>query len=64
MTDVVEIAQKRKAKLAAEIGKLDNFINMAEALIKRSQSDSSFLSDTMDKNPAESNGPATARQSL
>ena len=64
MTDVVEIAQKRKAKLAAEIGKLDNFINMAEALIKRSQSDSSFLSDTMDKDPAESNGPATVRQSL
>ncbi len=38
MTDVVEIAKARRATLAAEIGKLDNFIRMAEALLNHSQS--------------------------
>ncbi len=37
MTDVVEIAKERQARLAAEFGKLDNFIRMAEALLKHSQ---------------------------
>ena len=34
MTDVVEIAKKRRAALAAEIGKLDDFIRMAEKLVE------------------------------
>jgi len=36
MPDAVEIAQERKAAIAAEIAKLDNFIGMAEALIRQS----------------------------
>ncbi len=46
MTDVVEIARERQARLAAEIGKLDDFIRMAEALLKHSLSKSSKASDT------------------
>jgi len=34
MTDVVEIAKKRRATLASEIGTLDDFIRMAAALVK------------------------------
>lgn len=34
MTDVVEIAKEFRAKLAAEMAKLDDFIRMAEALVK------------------------------
>ncbi len=34
MTDVVEIAKQRLDALEAEIGKLDDFIRMAEALPK------------------------------
>ncbi len=34
MTDVVEIAKERRARLAVEIAKMDNFIGMAEALMK------------------------------
>ena len=41
MTDVVEIAQERRVRLAAEITKLDNFILTAESLVKHSQSKSS-----------------------
>ena len=37
MTDVVEIAKKRRATLAAEIDALGNFIRMAEALVKYGQ---------------------------
>ena len=40
MTDVVEIAKECRATLAAEIGKLDDFIRMAEALLKHSPSKS------------------------
>ena len=34
MTDVVEIAKKRRAELAAEIDRLDDFVRMAEMLLK------------------------------
>jgi transcriptional regulator with XRE-family HTH domain len=37
MTDVVEIAKERRAKLKAEVAKLDEFIRMAEKLVKFSQ---------------------------
>jgi hypothetical protein len=33
MSDVVQIAKDRRASLTAEIGKLDEFINMAEMLL-------------------------------
>jgi transcriptional regulator with XRE-family HTH domain len=37
MTDVVEIARECRAKLAAEIARLDDFIRMSEALVKSDQ---------------------------
>ena len=37
MTAVVEIAKVRRKRLAVEIGRLDVFVRMAEALIKYSQ---------------------------
>ena len=37
MPDVVEIAKERRVRLAAEIGKLEDFIRMAEALMKHHQ---------------------------
>ncbi len=39
MTDVVEIAKKRRDALAAEIGKLDDFIRMAEKLVENGGND-------------------------
>ena len=61
MTDVVEIAKERQARLAAEIGKLDTFIRMAEALLIHGQSKSNKASDTDDEKAAESTGPAKTR---
>ena len=37
MTDVVEIAKKRRATLAAEIVMLDEFLRMSDALVNSSQ---------------------------
>lgn len=34
MTDVLELARERRRRLAAEIKKLDEFIQMAEMLVK------------------------------
>ncbi len=39
MTDVVEIAKERRARLAAEIGKLDDFVCMAEKLVENGGND-------------------------
>ncbi len=39
MTDVFEIAKERRDALAAEIGKLDDFICMAEKLIENGGND-------------------------
>ena len=39
MTDVVEIAKKRREALAAEIGKLDDFVGMAEKLAETGGND-------------------------
>ncbi len=64
MTDVVEIAKARRATLAAEIGKLDDFIRMAEALVKTSQSKSSKASDTEDEKSAGGNGAEAEREDL
>jgi len=38
MTDVIALARERRARLAAEISKLDDFIQMAELLVKYSAS--------------------------
>ncbi len=39
MTDVVEIAKKRRDALVAEIGKLDDFVCMAEKLVENGGND-------------------------
>ncbi len=64
MTDVVEIAKARRATLAAEIGKLDDFIRIAEALVKDSQSKSSKASDTENEKAAGGNGAEAKREDL
>ncbi len=61
MTDVVEIAKQRLDALEAEIGKLDDFIRMADALLKHSRLKSSKASATEDEKAAESTVPATVR---
>ena len=68
MTDVVEIANERSDALAAEIdtlaaerGKLDDFIRMAETLLKHSQLETEEASATEDEKAAESTVPATVR---
>ncbi len=37
MTDVIKIAKERRVKLAVEVAKMDDFIRMAEALMKYSR---------------------------
>ena len=39
MTDVVEIAKKRCAAIATEIGQLDDFVCMAEKLVENGEND-------------------------
>jgi hypothetical protein len=60
MTDVVEIAKERQARLAIEIAKLDNFIRMAEMLVKYTPLKSSKASETEDEKAAESTDPEAA----
>ncbi len=64
MTDVVEIAKERQARLAAEFAKLDDFIRVAEALMNPSQSKSSKASDTEDEKAAGGNGAEAEREDL
>jgi hypothetical protein len=45
MADVIKIAKERRVVLAAELGKLDDFIRMAEALVEWSQSKADKASD-------------------
>ncbi len=61
MTDVVEIANERRAALAAELGRLDFFLRMAEQLVKDTRLESTKASDTEDETAAESTVPATVR---
>lgn len=46
MTDVIKIAKERRVRLAAELGKLDDFIRMAEALVDWSQSNAGKAGET------------------
>ncbi len=64
MTDVVEIAKERQARLAAEIAKLDEFVRMAEALVENSQSKSSKVSDTEDEKAAGGEDAEAEREDL
>ncbi len=61
MTDVVEIAKERRARLTAEIGRLDEFIRMAEKLVKYTPLKSNQASATEDAKVARSTGPAPVR---
>jgi hypothetical protein len=61
MTDVVEIAKERRARLAAEIAKLDEFVRMAEKLVKYNPPKSSKASGAEDESAAISPGPAAVR---
>ncbi len=73
MTDVVEIANERRAALAAELSRLDFFLRMAEQLEKDSRLESNRASAAEDeaatedetaaedKTATESTGPAKVR---
>ena len=64
MTDVVEIAKERQARLVAEIAKLDEFLRMAEALLNHSQSTSSKASATEDEKAAGGKDAEVEREDL
>ena len=64
MTDIVEIAKERQTRLAAEMDEVNEFIRIAEALLKHSQSKSSKASDIEDKKAAGGNSAETERGGL
>ena len=49
MTDIVKIAKERRAALASEIAKLEDFIRMAEALARWSEASSNRLAGDDEK---------------
>jgi hypothetical protein len=61
MTDVIKIAKERRVVLAAELGKLDDFIRMAEALVEWSQSKADRAPDSAPETAAEEDETATLR---
>ncbi len=61
MTDVVEIAKERRIRLATEIAKLDEFIRMAEMLVKYTPLKSNKASDAEDARAGRSMGPSAVR---
>lgn len=46
MTDVVEIAKERHARLVTEIGELDDFVGMAEKLLQNGGNDAEERHDS------------------
>ena len=58
MTNVVKIAKEHLDTLETRIGKLEDFIRMAEALLKHDLSNSAKASDADYSKPAESTGSA------
>jgi hypothetical protein len=62
MTDVVEIAKERRIRLATEIAKLDDFIRMAEMLVKYTPLKPDKASDAEDERAGKSTGSATVTQ--
>ena len=64
MTDVVEIAKERRLRLAAEIAKLDDFVHMAEMLVKYNPSKSNKASGTEHEKAAGGNGAEAEREDL
>ena len=64
MTDIVEIAKERRVRLVAEIAKLDDFVHMAEMLVKYTPMKSSKASGTEDEKAAGGNGAEAEREDL
>ena len=46
MTGVIEIAKKRRDALTAEIGKLDDFVGMAEKLVQNAENEAEDRQDS------------------
>jgi hypothetical protein len=61
MPDVVEIAKKCRAKLVTEICKLDDFVHMAEVLLKNAGLESNEAPDIDDEMAAEPGAKRSAR---
>ncbi len=61
MSDVIKIAKERRARLAAEVTKLDDFIRMAEALVEWNSSKAGKSADGEDDRPIAANGPSGGR---
>jgi hypothetical protein len=61
MTDVVEIAKECRVTLEAEIARLDDFIRMAEKLLKYNRLESSKTPGAEQEKTAEPTDPANAR---
>ena len=61
MVDVIKIAKERRVVLAAELGKLDDFIRMAEALVEWSQSKADRVADIVSETSDEAEESATLR---
>ncbi len=64
MTDLVEIAKECQARLAAEFGRLDDFVHMAEMLVKYNPSNSNKASGTEDEKAAGGDGAEAEREDL
>ncbi len=64
MTDVVEIAKERQATLAAEFAKLDDFVHMAEMLVKYNPSKSNKASGTEDEKAVGGKDAEAEREDL
>jgi hypothetical protein len=65
MADVIKIAKERRVVLAAELGKLDDFIRMAEALVEWSQSKADKAADIVAETADESiEAPSMRPQSV
>ena len=61
MTDVIKIAKERRARLAAEVTKLDDFIRMAEALVEWNSSKAGRAGDGDEDKAIATNGPSAGR---
>jgi hypothetical protein len=61
MTDVIQIAKERRDRLADEIAKLNDFIQMAEALMKWHQSRGDRPTNAGEAKPGGSSEPVTLR---
>ena len=64
MSDVFQTATKYRSRLKTEIAKLDDFVHMAEMLVKYTPMKSSKASGTEDEKAAGGNGAEAEREDL